>query len=98
MTFIHNDFKWTFQVPYDLKAGEYVLRHEILALHGGWDTNGAQAYPQCINLRVTGSGNTEIKGGGRSPATFYGAEDLGIHINVYSGLTQYPFPGPALWR
>jgi len=63
MTFLHNDFKWTFQVPYDLKAGEYVLRHEILALHGGWDTNGAQVYPQCINLGVTGRGNTEIKGG-----------------------------------
>jgi len=95
--FIKNDFKWTFTVPHDLKAGEYVLRHEILALHSGWDTNGAQAYPQCINLRVTGSGKTEIKEGA-SPTTFYKADDPGVHINVYSGLAQYPFPGPEVWR
>ncbi|KAM7210254.1 Glycoside hydrolase [Rhypophila decipiens] len=95
--FIRNDFKWTFTVPRDLKSGQYVLRHEILALHSAWDTNGAQAYPQCINLNVTGGGQTEIKGGVEA-TKFYTAEDPGIHINVYSGLTEYPVPGPALWR
>jgi len=95
--FIQGGFKWTFKVPSDLKAGKYVLRHEILALHSAWDVNGAQAYPQCINLNVSGGGNTEITGGS-SPTTFYTAKDAGMNINVYNGLTQYPFPGPALWR
>jgi len=95
--FIHNDFKWNFHVPADLKAGMYVLRHEILALHSGWDTNGAQAYPQCINLNVTDGGNTLLSGG-VSATRLYTAQDPGVHINIYGGLTEYPFPGPATWR
>ncbi|KAK0702373.1 glycoside hydrolase [Lasiosphaeris hirsuta] len=94
--FIHRDFKWHVQVPDNLPAGTYVLRHEIIALHSAWDVNGAQAYPQCINLNVTTGGSRRITGG--VPATsFYGAEDPGIHINVYNGMTDYPFPGPGLW-
>ncbi|GAB1319430.1 hypothetical protein MFIFM68171_09640 [Madurella fahalii] len=95
--FIQNGFKWVVTIPSDIKSGDYVLRHEIIALHGAWDTNGAQAYPQCINLRVTDGGDTEVSGG-TSPMDFYNAEDPGIHISVYDGLTTYPYPGPSLWR
>lgn len=34
-------------IPSDLKAGNYVLRHEIIALHSAGQEDGAQAYPQC---------------------------------------------------
>lgn len=90
---------WTFTVPADLKAGQYVLRHEILALHQAREVNGAQAYPQCVNLNVTGGGQTEITEG-VSPTEFYDAKDPGIHIDVYGSgsLTEYSFPGPTVWR
>jgi cellulase len=41
---------WPVTVPADLKAGKYVFRHEIIALHGANSANGAQAYPQCLNI------------------------------------------------
>jgi hypothetical protein len=33
-------------IPSTLKPGAYVLRHEIIALHGARSDDGAQAYPQ----------------------------------------------------
>lgn len=95
--FRQNGYKWNVEIPADLASGTYVLRHEIIALHSAWDTNGAQAYPQCVNLNVTNGGNTTITGG-QSPTTFYRADDPGIRINVYNGVTTYPYPGPPLWR
>jgi hypothetical protein len=41
---------WTVTVPSSLKAGAYVLRHEIVSLHAARSDNGAQNYPQCVNL------------------------------------------------
>ncbi|KXX73561.1 Polysaccharide monooxygenase Cel61a [Madurella mycetomatis] len=95
--FRKNSYKWVVNIPSDIKSGYYVLRHEIIALHSAWGENGAQAYPQCINLHVTDGGDTEVSGG-TSPMKFYDAEHPGIHISVYDGLTTYPYPGPALWR
>lgn len=89
-----NGNSWLVQIPADLKAGNYVLRHEIIALHGGNSPNGAQAYPQCINLKVTGSG-TNVPSG--VPGTsLYTATDAGILFNPYVSDINYPVPGPAL--
>jgi len=95
--FRKNSYRWEVRIPADLAPGGYVLRHEILALHSAWDVNGAQAYPQCINLNITNGGNTTITGGA-PPTSFYRADDAGVHFSVYNGLTTYPFPGPQLWR
>lgn len=93
---IDNNNTWTTTVPANLAAGEYVFRHEIIALHGGGSANGAQAYPQCFNIEVTGSGTASPTGG--IPATeFYTATDPGILINPYTTITDYEIPGPALW-
>jgi cellulase len=75
----------------------YVLRHEIIALHGASAVDGAQNYPQCVNLNVTGGGTREVTGG-KSATQFYGREDKGVVFNVYGGATTYPFPGPELWK
>ncbi|KAI1383481.1 glycoside hydrolase [Hypoxylon trugodes] len=95
---IHNQFKWQVKIPANLKPGQYVLRHEIIALHGAFDVGGAQAYPQCINLHVSGSGSKSISGG--VPATnFYKADDPGIHFDIYGDIKSYPNPGPDnLWK
>jgi len=89
-----NGNSWLVQIPANLKAGNYVLRHEIIALHGGPQANGAQAYPQCVNLKVTGSGTVVPSG---VPGTsLYTATDAGILFNPYVNDIQYPVPGPAL--
>ncbi|GAB7340816.1 hypothetical protein MBLNU457_7180t1 [Dothideomycetes sp. NU457] len=82
-------------IPKNLKPGGYVLRHEIIALHSAGQSNGAQAYPQCINLKVTGSG-TDLPSTGTKGTALYKPTDAGILINIYQTLTSYTMPGPAI--
>jgi len=90
------DGKWSVTIPESLAPGNYVLRHEIIALHSAGDTNGAQNYPQCFNLKVTGSGTANPEG--VLGTALYTPEDAGIKVGIYSALgDSYEIPGPALW-
>ena len=91
-----NNFSWVIQIPEDIAPGNYVIRHEILALHGGANPNGAQAYPQCINVRVTEGSGTWVPTGGVKGTDLYKANDPGVHFNIFMPFTSYPIPGPAL--
>ncbi|KAG9255499.1 family 61 glycosyl hydrolase [Emericellopsis atlantica] len=92
---MRNGNRWSVTIPSDIAAGNYVLRHEIIALHGASNPNGAQLYPQCINFQVSGGGSARPSG---VPGTsLYKATDPGILFNMY-GATSYPIPGPALRR
>lgn len=85
---------WLVQIPKNIKAGFYVLRHEIIALHSSHEQNGAQNYPQCINLEVTGSGTEEPEG---TPGMeLYKPNDAGIFLNIYRSMQSYDIPGPAV--
>lgn len=92
---IANGNSWTVDIPSSVAPGHYVLRHEILALHSAGQPNGAQAYPQCINLEITGSGSTVPSG--TSATNFYSPTDPGILFNLYAEFSSYDIPGPALW-
>jgi cellulase len=91
---IENGLTWTTTIPADIAPGSYVLRHEIIALHEGNRQNGAQMYPQCINLEITGSGSSAPAG--VAATSLYTASDAGILFNVYQANSDYPIPGPAL--
>ncbi|EAT90134.1 hypothetical protein HBI56_045180 [Parastagonospora nodorum] len=91
---IKNNFSWDLTIP-NLAPGNYVLRHEILALHAAGQQNGAQAYPQCINIVVSGSGTVKPTGGVVG-TSLYTATDPGILFNVFRSFTSYPVPGPAV--
>ncbi|KAK2933551.1 Auxiliary Activity family 9 [Fusarium oxysporum f. sp. vasinfectum] len=91
---IANDNGWLVQIPENIKAGTYVLRHEIIALHGGFQENGAQNYPQCFNLEIEGSGTEQPEG--ILGTELYKPDDKGIKFDIYSNPTSYPIPGPAL--
>lgn len=93
---ISNNFTTSTTIPRNLAPGDYVLRHEIIALHGGLSDNGAQNYPQCLNLRVGGSGTVKPSNGVVG-ANLYKRNDPGILFNLYNNPTSYPYPGPALW-
>lgn len=86
---------WPVTVPESLAAGKYVFRHEIIALHSAGQENGAQAYPQCLNIEVTGSGTDKPEG--VVGTSLYKADDAGIKFNVYGGDIKYEIPGPALY-
>ncbi|KAF6800151.1 glycoside hydrolase family 61 protein [Colletotrichum sojae] len=89
---IGNGNAWLVRIPPNIAPGHYVLRHDIIALHGGQQPNGAQSYPQCINLEITGSGTDTPEG---VPGTaLYGANDPGILYNIYRDfLNDYIVPG-----
>ncbi|KAF2792418.1 lytic polysaccharide monooxygenase [Melanomma pulvis-pyrius CBS 109.77] len=82
-------------VPSSIKAGNYVFRHEIIALHGAGSENGAQNYPQCVNIEITGSGTEEPAG--VLGTELYTTTEAGILFNPYTTITSYEIPGPALF-
>lgn len=92
---IANNNSWTVTVPSSIAAGNYVMRHEIIALHSAGNQNGAQNYPQCINLKVTGGGSD--KPAGTLGTALYKNTDAGILVNIYQSLSSYEIPGPALY-
>ncbi|KAK0200552.1 glycoside hydrolase family 61 protein F [Desarmillaria ectypa] len=73
---------YTFTIPSSLKAGQYIIRHEIYP--------GAQFYPSCIQVQVTGSGTAYPTSFVSFPGA-YTASTPGIVYDVY------PIPGPAVW-
>lgn len=85
---------WTVTIPSSVAPGTYVLRHEIIALHSAGNANGAQNYPQCINLRITGSGTDSLLSG-TSGDRLYTPSDPGILVNIYTTLSSYAVPGPT---
>lgn len=91
---IANNKSWLVEIPSNIAPGFYVLRHEIIALHSAGQNNGAQNYPQCFNLQITGSG-TATPSGVRGTA-LYKPNDAGILFNIYGALSSYPIPGPSL--
>ncbi|KAK5702983.1 hypothetical protein LTR97_003929 [Elasticomyces elasticus] len=98
-TLLANDFTWKVKIPSNL-SGNFVLRHEIIALHSAGNADGAQSYPQCINLKVTGSGTARPCDSGaecRKGPALYKADAPGILINIYTTLTSYSMPGPKIW-
>ncbi|KAH7144267.1 endoglucanase-4 [Dactylonectria estremocensis] len=95
-TLIASNFTSSTVIPAKLKAGNYVIRHEIIALHSAGNDNGAQAYPQCLNLKVGGSG-TVTPTSGKVGSSLYTRSEAGIMFNLYTSYTTYPYPGPTVW-
>lgn len=92
---IANNNSATVTIPSAIAAGNYVLRHEIIGLHSAGEENGAQNYPQCLNLKVTGGGSDAPDG--VLGTALYKATDPGIKISIYTALDSYKIPGPALY-
>jgi cellulase len=96
-TLLEMGLTWTVTIPASLRPGNYVLRHEIIALHEGFK-GGAQFYPQCLNLVVTGSGTDDPPG--IVATELYRSDDPGVFYNIYNDETDptYVIPGPPLWK
>ncbi|KAH8200922.1 hypothetical protein TruAng_004931 [Truncatella angustata] len=90
---------WNVTVPETLRAGLYVVRHEILSLHV---ENKPQFYPECAHLNITGPGEAmppkELLV--RFPGA-YREDDPSINIDIYTDdmkkTTNYTIPGPPVW-
>ncbi|RPA99212.1 glycoside hydrolase [Choiromyces venosus 120613-1] len=88
---------YKFKVSASLAAGNYIVRHELVALHSAYSYPGVQFYPSCFQITVTGSGSAT---GPSSKVAFPGAytsTSPGIVFDIYQGTGAYPIPGPDVW-
>jgi hypothetical protein len=65
---VDNGNKYTVKLPSDIKSGTYVLRTELVALHGNMvNLNkgalaGPQFYPYCFNIDIVNGGSVAPEG------------------------------------
>ncbi|KAF8892935.1 glycosyl hydrolase family 61-domain-containing protein [Infundibulicybe gibba] len=95
-----NGAKAQVNIPSNIAPGNYLIRHEIIALHLAENQGGAEFYASCTQLRVSGNGNG-------APAAdelvslpgAYTDTDPGILVkNAFDPQANYIFPGPKVAR
>ncbi|KAG6907777.1 hypothetical protein DXG01_007384 [Tephrocybe rancida] len=86
-------------LPKTLAAGNYLIRHEIIALHDADKPLRAEFYPSCAQLSVSGDQTgipleTELV----SFPGAYSDDDPGILCknDIQFSTEKYPFPGPKI--
>ncbi|OJT15637.1 Endoglucanase-7 [Trametes pubescens] len=93
---IMNGDSFTVTLPQDLSPGDYLIRHEIIALHLAVTKGGAEFYPSCTQVRVGGSGSGTPTDTVKFPGG-YSDSDPGIFDpNVFDSDDNYVFPGPPV--
>ncbi|KAF7433712.1 hypothetical protein PC9H_005675 [Pleurotus ostreatus] len=93
---IANAGKVSFKIPSCIEPGQYLLRHELIALHAAGSYPGAQLYMECAQIQITGGGNTVPSPTVSFPGAYAGS-DPGISINIYQTLSGYTIPGPSVF-
>lgn len=83
-------------MPRSLAPGNYLVRHELLALH---QAKSPQFYAECAQVEVTGSGTAAPGAEYLATIPGYAAQsDPGVTVDTYSSaVTTYTCPGPKVW-
>lgn len=82
------------RIPSCIPNGQYLLRAELVALHGAGSSQGAQFYMECAQINVTGGSGTGTPSTVSLPGA-YSPTDPGILIGIYYPVvTSYTIPGP----
>ncbi|KAK0730303.1 glycoside hydrolase [Lasiosphaeris hirsuta] len=90
------NLKWSSAIPSNIAPGNYIIRHELLALH---QANTPQFYAECAQLVVTGDGTATPPADFLYPIPGYAPQsDPGITVDIYMGKeTTYTPPGGRVW-
>ncbi|TFK21798.1 glycoside hydrolase [Coprinopsis marcescibilis] len=92
----HNS-TYEFRIPANLIPGQYLIRHEWIALHFAESYPGVQLYPACVQIEVTGNGTAFPSSFVSFPGA-YTQETPGMIFDVWNdGGVPYPLPGPDVW-
>ena len=89
-----------FTMPSCIAPGQYLLRVELIGLHGASSVGGAQFYGSCAQIEVTGGGSFVPAETQQIPGS-YTAEDPSILIGIYDGNGQptnnfQPYEAPGM--
>ncbi|KAG8723965.1 Esterase/lipase/thioesterase [Ceratobasidium sp. 395] len=91
---IQDGNSWTQKVPANIKAGNYLMRLELLALHSA---GSPQFYPSCTQLKVTGGGNgVPEKNELVSIPGVYKRDDKAIFGDIWNQPKSWPQVGPKV--
>ncbi|KAG8690098.1 hypothetical protein FRC11_013848 [Ceratobasidium sp. 423] len=85
---------WTQVIPSNIKAGKYLMRFELVALHSA---GAPQFYPSCTQLDITGGGagaptSSELV----SIPGVYQTGDQAVFGNIWSQPQSWPEVGPKV--
>ncbi|TDZ38299.1 putative endo-beta-1,4-glucanase D [Colletotrichum sidae] len=95
---INGQGKHGVKIPECIAPGQYLLRAEMIALHGAGSYPGAQFYAECAQINVVGGTGTKTPSNTVSFPGAYKGTDKGVTINIYwPPVTSYEIPGPALF-
>ncbi|KAJ1550882.1 hypothetical protein HK096_004437, partial [Nowakowskiella sp. JEL0078] len=102
----NNNNIYTFKIPTALAPGNYVVRIHLAALHAAGSAGGAQFYVRCMDIIVTGSGNSVPPFSDPIPGTWdlntpgnglSNSANNKIASNGASYANYYPAWGGTLW-
>ncbi|KAF9873845.1 hypothetical protein CkaCkLH20_08579 [Colletotrichum karsti] len=88
---------YTFQLPQEIPAGQYLLRAEHVGLHDATQHAKAQFYISCAQLQVTGNGAGKPGPLVKIPGVYNGYEP-GLMLELFNPVPKsYEAPGPETW-
>lgn len=88
---------FTFQLPNEIPAGQYLVRIEHIALHGAGDWGGAEFYFNCAQIEVESDSTTTPSPLVKIPGVYDGYEP-GILFYMYRDyIVNYTMPGPLAY-
>lgn len=91
----NNIGNFTFQLPNEIPAGQYLVRIEQIALHGAGEWGGAELYFNCAQIEVE-SDSTATPGPLVKIPGVYDGYEPGILFYIYRDyIVNYTMPGPV---
>lgn len=74
--------EYTTTIPQGLAPGNYLIRHELIALH---QANAPQFYPECAQIVVSGSGTSEPSSSQKASIPGYCSDsDSNIRVRYFT--------------
>jgi len=91
-----NGTPYTMNLPSNIAPGQYLVRHEIIALQLATSPGGAEFYPMCTQINVSGSGTGKptAQETVKLPGAYSDTDPGILDPDVYTPGSNYTFPGP----
>ncbi|KAK6064384.1 glycoside hydrolase family 61 protein [Seiridium cupressi] len=97
-TLVGSNKGWTSTIPQGLASGNYLIRHELIALH---QANAPQWYAECAQITVAGSGTAQPSASQEAAIPGYCAQtdpNISVSINDHTIPQTYTVPGPPVFK
>jgi len=89
---------WTSTIPAGLAPGNYLIRHELIALH---QANNPQWYAECAQIVIGGSGSANPDSSYKASIPGYASQsdsNISFNINDRTLPQTYKVPGPPVYK